>query len=1139
MPFKPVATKIDFPAQERELLQFWKETNAFKKLVDLHKDDPHWSFIDGPITANNPMGVHHGWGRAYKDLFQRYWTMRGRKLRYQNGFDCQGLWVEVEVEKEMDFQSKKDIEDFGLEMFVRKCKARVLRYAAVQTEQSIRLGYWMDWNDTDLLRELADKLMADPSEVITVEGADGAFTASVEQVVGHLGLAELGGSYFTFSNENNFMIWTFLKKCWQQGWLYRGADVMPWCPRCATGISQHEIVTDGYAELTHRSVTLRFPLRERENESLLIWTTTPWTLTSNVAAAVGPDLTYAKVKQGNEIFYLSKGTLDMLKGDYELLDELQGTELEGWRYDGPFDDLPAGQKTGGHTDLTELTRHVTESAAQAHRVILWEEVGETEGTGIVHIAPGCGAEDFELGREHNLPLVVPINDEGFIVEEFDWLTSMNVADVSTPIFEDLERKGLLYDVSPYTHRYPTCWRCKTELVFRLVDEWFISMGESYDKPREQLTPDEKDRSLRYQIMDVVEQIRWIPEFGYAREMDWLRNMHDWMISKKRFWGLALPIWECEECGDYEVIGDEVELNERATSGWEVFEGHTPHRPFIDAVKLTCPQCQGQMNRISDVGNPWLDAGIVSFSTLRYRTDHDYWQAWYPAHWISESFPGQFRNWFYSLLAMATVIDRSPPFLENFSYATLLAEDGRPMHKSWGNAIEFNEAADRMGVDVMRWLYSAHKPENDLLFGYNRGDEVRRGFLIPLWNVYSFLVTYANIDGWLPPRDSEFDPAFPEGSTPHSSALSLLDRWILGRLNQVIETTTESLANSDTLTATIAVESFLDDLTNWYVRRSRRRFWKSEHDADKNSAYATLYHILVKLAKLLAPFIPFITEAIYQNLVRSAYPQAYESIHHCAWPQYDQAIVDEAIIDQMALARQLASVGLSARNSAGIKVRQPLSKAMAHVGGKRTLSAEYIDIVTDELNVKRFEFVEEANQLVTYQVLPDNKKLGPRFGAQFPEVRAALESTDVDQLVAKVQAKLSVELEIADRTVTLEPDEILIQTKPVVGLITAEDKQVTVALDAEISPDLRAEGLAREIVRRVQAMRKNAEFNIEDRITTYYVAETDLVEVFQSWGDYIKAETLSTELVHSDPPAGVHRENHKIEGQTLTLGIIQN
>jgi isoleucyl-tRNA synthetase len=1143
MPFQEVPTKVDFPAQEQELLKFWKENNSFQKLRDLHEHDPHWSFIDGPITANNPMGVHHGWGRTYKDLFQRFWTMRGRKLRYQNGFDCQGLWVEVEVEKEMGFTTKKDIEDFGLEQFVRKCKARVLRFAAVQTEQSVRLGYWMDWNDPDQLRWLADRLLEDPSQVITVEGPEGPVTKSVEQVVGSLGLPVMGGSYFTFSNENNYMIWTFLKKCWEKGWLYRGADVMPWCPRCATAISQHEIVTDGYAELTHRSVTLRFPLRGRPSESLLIWTTTPWTLTSNVAAAVGPDLTYARVKQGDQVLYLSKGTLHMLKGDYQVLGELKGAEMEGWTYDGPFDDLPAEQEVGGHTHLTELTRGIKQSAVQAHKVILWDEVGETEGTGIVHIAPGCGAEDFQLGRQYNLPLVAPLEDEGHFVEGFAWLTGMQVSQVATPIFGDLERKGLLYQVEPYTHRYPTCWRCKTELVFRLVDEWFISMGEAYDKPREELTTEEKERSLRYQIMDVVDQIRWIPDFGHSREMDWLRNMHDWMISKKRYWGLALPIWVCSGCGHYEVIGDEVELKARAVSGWETFEGHTPHRPHVDAVKLECPECQGEMSRIRDVGNPWLDAGIVPFSTMRYRADREYWRSWYPAHWISESFPGQFRNWFYSLLAMATVVDNSPPFLENFGYGTLLAEDGRPMHKSWGNSIEFNEAADRMGVDVMRWLYCAHKSENDLLFGYNRGDETRRRFLIPLWNVYSFFVTYANLDGWMPAGGPGFDPAVPEGPTPQSS--NLLDRWILARINQVVPGVVEALENSDPLSATVTVEAFLDDLTNWYVRRSRRRFWKSEHDADKSSAYATLYHVLVKLAKTLAPFTPFVTESIYQNLVRGAsngkpiYPQAYESVHHTAWPQADPSVVDEDLLEQMALARQVASLGLSARNAAGLKVRQPLAKVLVYAGEKTALTQEMTDIVTDELNVKAFEFVTEARQLVTYQVLPDNKVLGPRFGAQFPKVRAALSAVDPEKVAGAVQAGLRVALEVDDQSVELAPEEILVQTLPAEGLAVASDKFVTVALDSSLTPELRDEGLAREVVRRVQAMRKDAGFDIADRITTFYVADESFTRVFQTWGDYIKAETLSTKLLPGEPPTDAYTESHKVEGQVLRLGVRQN
>jgi len=1195
MPFEQVPNKVDFIAQEYEVLDFWKGTNAFEKSRALRKGKPRWSFIDGPITANNPMGVHHGWGRTYKDLYNRYWTMRGRELRYQNGFDCQGLWVEVEVEKEKGFKSKMDIEAYGLAQFVKECKARVLRYAGVQTKQSIRLGYWMEWNDPADLNMLADKLLEDPMQVITFTGPNGnTVTDTVEQIIGQLGLAQLGGSYFTFSNENNYMIWKMIKKSWQKGWLYRGADVMPWCPRCATAISQHEIVTDGYMELTHRSVTLRFPLRDTSGvgskeqevgstphsaprtdpdtslpESLLVWTTTPWTLTSNVAAAVGPDLDYVKVRtrpepgrrDGEHILYLSKGTLHMLRDDYEVLAELKGAEMEGWTYDGPFDDLPAARQPGGVTELEELIEGIESSAAQTHQVILWDLVGESEGTGIVHIAPGCGAEDFVLGKEYKFPLLAPIEDEGFFVAGFGWLTGKHVSEAATPIFEDLEKKGLLYHVEPYTHRYPTCWRCGTELVFRLVDEWFISMGKLYDKPREQVTAEEKERSLRYQIMDVVDQIRWIPEFGHARELDWLRNMHDWMISKKRYWGLALPIWVCEDCGDYHVISDEHELEERAVEGWDEFEGHTPHRPYIDAVKLKCEGCGGWMDRIPDVGNPWLDAGIVSFSTLNYRADPDYWRQWYPAHWISESFPGQFRNWFYSLLAMATVIDNSPPFLENFGYASLFAEDGREMHKSWGNAIEFNEAADKMGVDTMRWLYCAHKPENNLFFGYNRAEETRRRFLIPLWNLYSFFATYAALDGWTtdptpalpahgegasPPLTGEIEgggnPGTPEGPTPQSD--NPLDRWILARLNQVVGRVTEALTNSDAYTATLALESLVDDLSNWYVRRSRRRFWKSEHDSDKETAYATFYHTMVKLTRLLAPFIPFVTEVMYQNLVRGVYEEAHESVHHTDWPTVDEAVINEKLVEQMELARRTASLGLSARSNAGIKVRQPLSKVMVHVKeGWAELTDELVEIVSDELNVKGFEFVEDVESLVTYKVLPNNKLLGPKFGADFPNLRAALAALDPAEVAARVEAEehvtLNVECSTGQESVTLSPDEILIETLPAEGLAVSSDRLVTVAVDTNITPALKAEGLAREIVRRVQAQRKNADFNIEDRITTWYVASGELTEVLQAWGDYIQAETLTTRLIAGEPPKEAFVETHKVEGQEITIGVKQN
>jgi len=1121
-----VPNPVDFIAQEHEVLAFWKETRAFQKLVEMRKDGPRWSFIDGPITANNPMGVHHGWGRTYKDFYHRYKAMRGYRTRYQNGFDCQGLWVEVEVEKEMGFRSKREIEAYGLAEFVKRCKERVLRYAAIQTEQSIRLGYWMDWNDPDFLRWLAEKMHEDDQQVITVQGTEGPVTGTVEQIVGELGLPHIGGSYFTFSNENNYMIWTFLKRCWERGWLYKGTDVMPWCPRCATGISQHEIVTEGYRELTHPGVTLRFPLRGREKESLLVWTTTPWTLSSNVAAAVGPDLTYVRVRQGDEVFYLSRGTLSILQGDYEVLGELQGEEMVGWTYDGPFDELPAQQEAGGPA---------------AHRIIPWDEVGEEEGTGIVHVAPGCGAEDFQLSKEYGLPAIAPLNDEGVFVEGFGWLTGMSVDEVAEPIFQDLERKGLLYRVEDYTHRYPVCWRCGTELVFRLVDEWFISMGPVYDKPREELTEEEKARSLRYQIMDVVDQIRWIPEFGHAREMDWLRNMHDWMISKKRYWGLALPIYECPACGHVHVVGDEHELRERAVEGWEVFEGHTPHRPYVDAVKIACPNCGAPVSRIPDVGNPWLDAGIVPFSTLRYRTDPDYWQTWYPADWISESFPGQFRNWFYSLLAMATVLDSSPPFLTCFGYATLLGEDGREMHKSWGNAIEFNEAADRMGVDVMRWLYLRQKPEQDLLFGYHRADEVRRQFLIPLWNVYSFLVTYANIDGWEPPSE-----LVRSGLRAEAFQGSALDRWILARLHQVIARVTDRLEAYDAYGATMALEPFLDDLTNWYVRRSRRRFWakaglSEASDADKHAAYTTLYHVLTTLTRLLAPFVPFVTEVIYQNLVRSVDPEAPESVHHTRWPEADAAWVDQALLDRMALVRQVVTLGHSARAGAGIKVRQPLARAVVHGADALREDGEMLRLIADELNVKEVTFVAQERDLVTYRLLPDNRKLGPKFGPRFPQVRAALAATDPSEAVRTLRAGNPLRLSLEGETVELAPDEVLIQTQPRSGMAVAAERGVTVAVETTLTPELEAEGLAREVVRRVQTLRKEAGLNLDDRIVTLYQADDRLAAVIGQWRDYIQGETLSVELVGDALPAelpaeGAARGEYTVNGHRLVLAV---
>ncbi|MGH2621286.1 MAG: class I tRNA ligase family protein [Anaerolineales bacterium] len=1114
--FKPVPSKVDFVAQEHQILKFWESTHAFQRLRRLRQDAPTWSFIDGPITANNPMGVHHGWGRTYKDLFHRFKSMQGFQARFQNGFDCQGLWVEVEVERQRGFKSKRDIEKFGLADFVVLCKQRVLEFAAVQTEQSVRLGYWMDWDSPAWLRELKDRLGKDPSAPLAVDGPGGRVEGTVETLVGQLGLPKLGGSYFTFSDENNYTIWSVLKSCYERGWIYKGRDVMPWCGRCGTGLSQHEIVTEGYQELTHPGLTLRLPLLERPGESLLVWTTTPWTLTSNVAAAVGPKLDYVRVRQGDEIFYLSAGTLGALVGEYRVEAELKGSELEGWRYRGPFDELPAQVESG---------------SPLAHRVILWEEVGEAEGTGIVHIAPGAGAEDYKLGKQYGLPVIAPLNEAGVFIEGFGWLTGMAVSETAGPIYQDLVERGLAYSQRDYLHRYPVCWRCGTQLVFRLVDEWFISMGAQLDKPYTDVTEQEKAKNLRYQMMEaVIEQTRWHPGFGFDRELDWLRNMQDWMISKKRYWGLALPIYECKQCANFEVLGSKAELEQRAIAGWEFFQGHTPHRPHIDAIQIACHECGSPVNRIPDVGNPWLDAGIVAMSTLSYNQDREYWKKWFPADLISESFPGQFRNWFYSLLAMSTVLERRAPFKDVFSYATLLAEDGRAMHKSWGNSIEFNEAADKMGVDVMRWLYCDHQPEKDLLFGYQRADEIRRSFLLPLWNVYSFFVTYANLDGWQPGPD-------------RSAVSTVLDRWIQARFAELIEAVNTALERYEPNSATARVNEFIDDLSNWYLRRSRRRFWAkagagAASDSDKAAAYQTLYAVLVGLIKLLAPFVPFVSEVIYQNLVRGADSKAHESVHHCSWPKPEPDQADPGLTRQMRLVKRLVSLGHAARNQAGVRLRQPLSEAAFTVrdSSERDTVLQFAELIAEELNVKLVRLLDVAGEAAQFQLKALPKQLGQKYGARFPAIRQAVQQLAAESFVESLAHGDPLTVAVDGEQLELLASELELIVSPKAGYSTAAEGPYLAALVIELSLELRNEGLAREFVRRVQEVRKQAGFAVDDRVHVQHASTPELAAAVAANRDLIATETLALSLEPVERPTGEATVDYEFEGQRVRLGL---
>ncbi len=1051
-PFQPVPRQPDLPALEHEILDMWRERRAFALLRAQNAGKERWSFLDGPITANNPMGVHHAWGRTYKDVFQRFHAMLGQDQRYQNGFDCQGLWVEVEVERELGFTSKRDIEAFGVARFVNLCKQRVLTYAAMQTEQSIRLGMWMDWNDPDELRRLRDLLAEDPQQQVTVQGPQGPVTDSVEMIVGRLGMPEIGGSYFTFSNENNDLIWGFLAECHRRGWLYKGHDSMPWCTRCGTGISQMEM-NEGYQDREDPGLTVRFPLVDRPGEFLLVWTTTPWTMTANVAAAVGPDLAYVKVRQGDDEYWLGRDRVStMLRGPFAVLEERPGRDLVGWRYRGPYDELEAVRAafaSGRNGDGT----------GYEHRVVAWDEVSEEEGTGVVHIAPGAGAEDFQLGKALGLPVIGPLDEDGRYLDGFGELSGLDAHGVTERIVEDLERKEFFYHLEPYTHRYPHCWRCGTPLLFRVVDEWYISMGEVYEKPREELTAAEKERSLRYQIMDVVDEIRWIPGFGRERELDWLRSMSDWMISKKRYWGLALPIWECASCAAFEVIGGRDELGKRAVAGWEELEGHTPHRPYIDAVKIACAQCGGEMSRIADVGNPWLDAGIVPFSTLHYRTEPNFWQKWFPADFITESFPGQFRNWFYSLLAMSTVLRRTAPFKAILGFATLFGEDGRPMHKSWGNAIEFNEGAERIGVDVMRWMFARARPEDNILFGYHTADAARRELLV-LWNVYYFLVSRARLAGWHPVTSA---------AAPPPDEQPALDRWIRSRTAGTAHDVAARLTDYDTLGAARALAALIDDLSTWYLRRSRKRF-SAAGGPDAASAFRALHSALATTARMIAPILPFLSEAMYENLVdRNMDDRVPPSVHMSGFPKLDP-LRDEPLETSMAIARRAVDLVRTLRSQAGLRTRQPLARMWLALPAPLTDEAALLEIVRDEVNVKELIPIGDESELVERRVKPLLPRIGPRLGGATQQVLAAARANEVEYLAGGGVRLAGIEL---------AADEVEILATPRPGTAVAHDEGLVVVIDTELTPELLAEGDARELTRAVQDLRKQAGLELDD------------------------------------------------------------
>ena len=1057
--YKKVDANLNFVDREKQIEKFWNDNDIFKKSMEHRKEGETYTFYDGPPTANGKPHIGHVETRTIKDMIPRYQTMKGKFVPRKAGWDTHGLPVELEVEKLLGLNGKEQIEEYGMEPFIKKCKESVWKYKGMWEDFSKTVGFW----------------------------------------------ADMDNPYVTYDDNFIESEWWALKEIWNKNLLYKGFKIVPYCPRCGTPLSSQE-VAQGYKTVKERSAVARFKVIG-EDAYFLAWTTTPWTLPSNVALCVNPDETYCKVKAvDGYTYYMAEALLDTVLGKlldkdaaegtkaYEVLETYKGSDLEYKEYEPLFD----------------CAKEIIEKQhKKAHYIVCDTYVTMTDGTGIVHIAPAFGEDDAAVGRKYDLPFVQLVDGKGELTKETPY-AGIFVKKADPMVLKDLDEKGLLFDAPKFEHEYPHCWRCDTPLIYYARESWFIKMTAV------------KDDLIRNN-----NTVNWIPDsIGKGRFGDWLENIQDWGISRNRYWGTPLPVWECE-CGHQECIGSRAELAER--SGNPEDAKVELHRPYIDAVTFKCPDCGKEMHRVPEVIDCWFDSGAMPFAQHHYPFENkDVFEKQFPAKFISEAVD-QTRGWFYSLMAESTLLFNKAPYENVIVLGHVQDENGQKMSKSKGNAVDPFDALETYGADAIRWyFYTSSAPWIPKRFSGKLVQEGQRKFMGTLWNTYAFFVLYANID--------QFDAT---KYTLDYEKLSVMDKWLLSKLNSAIKGTDENLANYRIPEAAKVLDEFVDDMSNWYVRRSRDRFWAKGMEQDKINAYMTLYTALVEICKAAAPMIPFMTEEIYQNLVRSINTEAPESIHLCDFPAVNEAWIDKELEKNMDEVLKIVVMGRACRNSANIKNRQPIGNM--YVKAPNVLSEYFVEIIEDELNVKKVNFTEDVSAYTSYTFKPQLRTVGPKYGKFLGQIQKALAELDGNKAMAELKADGVLALPTVSDDVKLSEEDLLITMTQMEGYVTEGDNTVTVVLDTNLTPELVEEGFVRELISKIQTMRKEAGFEVMDKISIYYHADEKVADIFNKYGNDIMGDVLGTEVVaeadsFDSGENGIYCKEWNINGEKVLLGV---